>query len=71
MTLNEFIKLFEDYCPTGFRCYRSPYYDAEIKYLNKEYRRLYPQDDDTQSEEETQLDEVQPVVMNQGILQKK
>lgn len=55
--LNEFIKLFEDYCPPGFRCYRSPYYDAEIKYLNQEYRKLYPQDDDTRSEEETQLDE--------------
>lgn len=60
--LNGFIKLFEDYCPPGFPCYRSPYYDAEIKYLNQEYRRLYPQDDDTRSEEETQLDEVPPVV---------
>ena len=60
--LNGFIKLFEDYCPPGFRCYRSPYYDAEIKYVNQEYRKLYPQDDDTRSEEETQLDEVPPVV---------
>lgn len=60
--LNGFTKLFEDYCPPGFRCYRSPYYDAEIKYLNQEYRKLYPQDDDTRSEEETQLDEVRRIV---------
>ena len=72
--LNGFTKLFEDYCPHGFRCYRSPYYDAEIKYLNQEYRRLYPQDDDTRSEEETQLDEkpgeVPPVLNSPTVVPK-